>query len=201
MTTPTDLSDYSPSATITPFDCPVPLLRGPVPAGPSDDPSAGPFVLAFRDSRAWRSAFKACESKIIEQCEAGARIGCAVSASSKCGPPWWWALIGRSPPSLAEREECEEREMAACVAASKEKCVKFAKDKCLGPFRDARIAVNGRDLTRKKKREAVELIFWASMGGRRNSIGLENLGSWVLSKCKLGETNYRGSDLLDTQNV
>ena len=98
---------------------------------------------------------------------------------------------------------CEERETAACVAVSREKCVKFAKDKCLGPFRDARIAVNGRDLTRKKKKkEAMELIFWASMGERRrSSIGLKILGSWVLSKCELRETNYWGSELLDAENI
>ena len=105
--------------------------------------------------------------------------------------------MGRSPV-------CEERETAACVAASREKCVKFGKDKCLGPFRDARIAVNGMALTRKKKKkkEAMELIFWASVGERRSSIiGLENLGSWVLSKCELGEINYRGSELVDTENI
>ena len=102
---------------------------------------------------------------------------------------------------------CEERETAACVASSREKCVKFGKVKCLGPFRDARIAVNGMALTRKnkkkKKKEAMELIFWASMGERRRSsnIGLENLGSWVFSKCELGEINYRGSELVDTENI
>ena len=91
---------------------------------------------------------------------------------------------------------CEEHETAACVAASREKCVKFGKDKCLGPFRDARIAVNGMALTRKKKKEAMELIFWSSMGERRRSsiIGLENLGSWVFQNANLerpttGEVN------------
>lgn len=42
---------------------------------------------------------------------------------------------------LNEREQCEEREMAACLAASKESCIQFAREKCLPAFRDARIAI------------------------------------------------------------
>ena len=79
--------------------------------------------------------------------------------------------------------------MTTYVASSKEMCARLSKNKCLGPFKDVRIIVIGKDLTRKKKkekkREAVELFFfffWVSMGGRRNSIGLENLQSWVLTK-------------------
>lgn len=61
--------DFSASATVIPFDSPLPLLRGPVPAGHSDDPTAGPFVLAFRDADSWRSAFRSTESKMMVQCE------------------------------------------------------------------------------------------------------------------------------------
>lgn len=61
--------EFSPSATVVPFDQPVPLLRGPVPAGPEDDPSVGPFVLAFKDAASWRSALEATRSKLIEQCQ------------------------------------------------------------------------------------------------------------------------------------
>lgn len=64
-----DMEEFSASATVVPFDSARPLLRGPVPAGPADDPAAGPFVLAFRDSAAWRSAYRATESMIIDQCE------------------------------------------------------------------------------------------------------------------------------------
>ncbi|XP_038983122.1 uncharacterized protein LOC103702548 isoform X2 [Phoenix dactylifera] len=135
-----NLEEFSASATVVPFDPPLPLLRIPVPAGPSDDPSAGPFVLVFRDAGSWHSAFRATEAKIIEQCEAGARVGCSISASNKCKPPWWKTLFGVSAADFAEREKCEEREMASCLAASKEACIQFAKGKCLPPFRDARIA-------------------------------------------------------------
>ncbi|RZS18854.1 hypothetical protein BHM03_00051178 [Ensete ventricosum] len=63
------MEEFSASATVVPFDSARPLLRGPVPAGPADDPASGPFVLAFRDSAAWRSAYRATESMIIDQCE------------------------------------------------------------------------------------------------------------------------------------
>ncbi|XP_020593252.1 uncharacterized protein LOC110033565 isoform X3 [Phalaenopsis equestris] len=64
-----DPEDFSPSATIVPFDPPLPLLRAPMKAGLGDRPSAGSFVLAFKDAASWRSAFRATESKILEQCE------------------------------------------------------------------------------------------------------------------------------------
>ena len=50
--------------------------------------------------------------------------------------------------------------MAAYVATSKEMCARLSKDKCLGPFRDSRIAVIGKDLTRKKNKKVVELFFF-----------------------------------------
>lgn len=66
-----ELEDFSASSTVIAFDHPLPLLRGPIPASPSDDPSIGPFVLAFRDDQSWRIAYRATESKIIEQCQVG----------------------------------------------------------------------------------------------------------------------------------
>ena len=50
--------------------------------------------------------------------------------------------------------------MAACVATSKEMCARLSKDKCLGPFKDSRIAVTGKDLTRKKNKKAVVFFFF-----------------------------------------
>ncbi|XP_042478852.1 uncharacterized protein LOC122059871 [Macadamia integrifolia] len=127
----TDTDDFSPSATlIISFHRPLPLLRGPIPAGLSDDPSKGPFVLAFRNPSSWKSAF-----------QAGARIGCSISASNKCKPPWWRSLFGGATVDVAAREHCEELEMASCLAVSKESCHKLGKEKCLPPFRDARIAL------------------------------------------------------------
>ncbi|KAK9099627.1 hypothetical protein Syun_026672 [Stephania yunnanensis] len=136
-----DSSDFSATATIIAFDPPLPLLRVPIPASSSDDPSIGPFVLAFKDAQSWKSALQACQSKIIEQCEGGARVGCSISASAKCKPPWWRTYFGGGATDLSEREQCEEREMEACLASSRESCLKFSKDKCLNPFRDARIAL------------------------------------------------------------
>ncbi|KAF8393693.1 hypothetical protein HHK36_021940 [Tetracentron sinense] len=189
-----DVEDFSASATLITFERPIPLLRGPIPAGLSDDPSIGPFVLAFRDARSWKSAFQACESKIIEQCEAGARLGCSISSSSKCKPPWWRNLFGSATQDFTEREQCEECEMTSCLADSKVSCLKFAKDKCLPPFRDARIALIDR-------KEISKLIFWGSptLGARNmrsKSNATNQLASFFSTKCNLDVTNYRGSALL-----
>ncbi|KAJ1433111.1 hypothetical protein SESBI_06333 [Sesbania bispinosa] len=188
---PNNLADdeYSPSSTVIKFDRPIPLLRGPLPAGPSDDPSAGPYVLAFRDPQAWASSFIACERKIVQQCEEGARIGCAISASSKCKPPWWKVLLGPKPSDLKEREICEEREMADCFSVAKEKCVGFARDKCLVPFRDARIKV-------LNSKGAVKLICWASMPERSLWV-MSQMGSKCLIGGEFGVTNRRASELLE----
>ncbi|ESQ43734.1 hypothetical protein EUTSA_v10006272mg [Eutrema salsugineum] len=130
------MEEYSASATTVAFDRPIPLLRGPIPAGGSD---SGQYVLAFRSVDAWAAALKRCETLIKEQCEEGARIGCAVSASKKCKPAWWRSLAGGV--DMRERDSCEEREFKECLGAAKDKCSGFAKDKCGGAFSDARIAV------------------------------------------------------------
>ncbi|CAA7030441.1 unnamed protein product [Microthlaspi erraticum] len=125
--------DYSASTTTVVFDRPIPLLRGPIPAGGSE------FVLAFRSMDSWAAAFKRCETLLKEQCEEGARIGCAVSASNNCKPPWWrW----RGSGDMREREKCEEREFKECCVAAKDKCAGFAQDKCSAALLDARVAVS-----------------------------------------------------------
>ncbi|KAL5561824.1 hypothetical protein UlMin_031571 [Ulmus minor] len=190
-----NLEDYSPSSTIITFDRPLPLLRGPVPAGPHDDLSAGPFVLAFRDPQAWANAYRACESKIIEQCEGGARIGCTISAASKCRPPWWRGLFGGGV-DFKERERCEEREVEGCLAAAKEKCTGFAKERCLKSFRDGRISARDGGLSPKL---AENLVCWVTMVDRSlwvDLIGLNRLGLRGLSYWEFGATNYRASELL-----
>lgn len=188
-----NLDDYSRSSTVVNFERPIPLLRGPLPAGSTDDPSAGPFVLAFRDSQAWISSYRACEHKIILQCQEGARIGCAISASSKCKPPWWKSLTGVKPTDLKERERCEEREMESCFAAAKEKCIGFARDKCLSPFRDARIAVRERGLNSK---EALKLIHLVSLPKGSLRIMGQMCSICLSHSTKLGVTNYKASELL-----
>lgn len=194
-----NLEDYSASSTIIKFDRPLPLLREPIRAGLLDD-SSGPFVLAFKDASAWSSAFGICKLKVIEQCEAGARIGCAITASNKCKPPWWRSLIGRNKSDFKERESCEEREMAVCVAASKEACLKFAKDKCLPPFRDARIAVSDHKLVSR----LVNLVCLVSPESLNrnvwlNLIGLNQSCPRRLCSSNLEATTYRGSALLESE--
>ncbi|CAM8928740.1 unnamed protein product [Rhodiola kirilowii] len=184
-----NLDDYSPSSTIITFDAPLPLLRGPI---PSDDPYSTPFVLAFRSSRSFFVAYKTCESKLRQQCNAGARIGCSIAASDKCKPKWWDTLFGRGSVDYSERQRCEELEMEGCVAAAEERCAVFAKEKCLGPFRDARVAVNGRNV-------GPEAIGWACMAGRNelvDFIGLRKLKAMCSTKCLTEVQFIRGSELL-----
>lgn len=185
---PQNLDDYSPSSTTIKFDYPIPLLRGPIHAGPSENPSSGPYVLAFRNPQSWAAAYKTCESKIIEQCEGGARIGCAIAASDKCKPPWWHNLIGGKLPDLKEREMCEEREMEGCLAAAKEKCIWFAKDKCWRPFSEARIAAEEGTVSEKMVRKLVCLV---SMPERSKWAGLIEF-----DESEFGITNHKASELL-----
>lgn len=135
--------DLPPAVTTVAFDPVIPLLRVPIPAGKEDDPSKGPFVLAFKDEEAWRRAWHNCETKIAEQCEAGARMGCSINATKKCKPPWWQGLLPFLTKSKGETENmeaCEAREMLTCVADAKDKCTDYAKDICKTAFSEARIA-------------------------------------------------------------
>ncbi|KAJ9172015.1 hypothetical protein P3X46_015306 [Hevea brasiliensis] len=165
---PQKLDECSPSSTTIKFDHPIPLLRGPVPASSSDDPSSRPYVLA--------AASKIFEFKIIEQCDGGARIGCAIAASNKCNPPWWHNFIGGKYPDLKEREMCEEREMEGCLGAAKEKFIGFAKCNCWRSFSEARIAAGEGMLSEKVV---------------RNGVGLMEF-----DRCEFGITNYRATELL-----
>ncbi|KAJ4727402.1 Bifunctional lysine-specific demethylase and histidyl-hydroxylase [Melia azedarach] len=187
-----NMEEYSAASTTIKFDQSVPLLRGPIPAGPHDDPSNGEFLLAFRSPQSWASAYKSCESKILSQCEHGARIGCAVTASNKCKPPWWRNLIGYKPVDFKQREDCEVREMEACLVVAKDKCVGFAKEKLLKPFRDARIA--GR-LGPKEVQKLVCLASLPESSKWRGLIGLDRLG-----EREFGLTNYPASELLGSDN-
>ncbi|KAK0581354.1 hypothetical protein LWI29_012789 [Acer saccharum] len=185
-----NMEEYSASSTTIKFDNPIPLLRGPIRAGPHDDPSSGSYLLAFRSPQSWAAAFRSCESRIITQCEEGARIGCAVSASNNCKPPWWRNLIGPNTIDFKDREDCEVRQMEACLVVAKEKCVGFAKEKLSKPFRDARIA------GRVSPKEVQKLVCLASLPLDRDTwtdlIGLDR----ILGDSGSGMTNYRASQLL-----
>ncbi|XWS76340.1 hypothetical protein CRYUN_Cryun01aG0167600 [Craigia yunnanensis] len=188
---PQNLEEYSASSTTLKFDRPIPLLRGPIPSGPSDDPSSGPYLLAFKDLPSWAAAYKSCQSKITTQCDEGARIGCAITASNKCKPPWWQSLIGWKSMDLKERERCEDREMEGCLVATKEKCVGFAKERCTMPFLDARIAVEERELRNKVVRRMVHVASMPVENTWCGLIGLDKLG-----ECELRVTNYKASQFL-----
>ncbi|KAL8138981.1 hypothetical protein V2J09_004982 [Rumex salicifolius] len=165
MTTAPDSKDvnYSAAATLIHFDRPLPLLRGPIRAGTDDDPSLGPNLLAFRNAKSFFSAQNFCRSKLLSQCEAGVRIGCSLSASMKCKPPWWKLLIGGGGGDFKERERCEEREMANCLQESKGKCEKFAEEKTSAVFRSARVAQRRRWKIREKA--AADFVGWISLLG------------------------------------
>lgn len=106
--------------------------------------------------------------------------------------------MGAKPTDLKERELCEEHEMESCFAVAKDKCIGFARDKCLNPFRDARIAVKETGLTSK---DAVKLIFWASLPARSSWV-MSQMGSSCLSYSnKLGVINYRASELLGSDDL
>ncbi|TYI25988.1 hypothetical protein ES332_A05G084800v1 [Gossypium tomentosum] len=138
---PQNLEEYFASWTTIKFECPFPLLGGLIPAGTSDDPSSGPYILTFKELPFWVAAYKSCETKIMFQCEEYARIGCAIIASNKCKPAWWQSLIGWKSMDLTKREQCERIETKACLVVANEKCVGFTKVKCMTPFLNARITV------------------------------------------------------------
>ncbi|KAJ8749525.1 hypothetical protein K2173_025720 [Erythroxylum novogranatense] len=184
-----NLNDYSPSSTTIKFNHPIPLIRGPIPTSYRDSPSSGAHVLAFRSPDSWASAYKACQSKITDQCEGGARVGCAIAASEKCKPPWWRNLIGGAKlEDLKERERCEEREMEECMSSAKEKCVGFASNKCWRPFNDARIVVTKDKVERLVVKKLASLV---SLPESSKWVGL--IGDVV---SEIDVTNQRASELL-----
>ena len=190
-------SDYSASATLIRFDRPIPLLRRPVPASPTDDPNLGPYVLAFPNVQSFFSALKFCESKLLEQCEAGFRIGCSITASNKCRPPWWKTLFGKV--DFRERSECEDREMAACLEGSKDKCANFAKEKCVGPFGWARVARGERKLREKEVGRLISCV--SGLGISKGNAAFETfLGDQLKSIPQLNlsyeVSTIRGSEIL-----
>ncbi|KAK1399100.1 putative tRNA sulfurtransferase [Heracleum sosnowskyi] len=183
---PTNMEDYSASSTLIPFSTPLPLLRQPIPVSQPDDPSLGPFTLAFKTPQSFTQSFTSCQSQITHQCESGSRAGCSISASNKCKPIWWKPLIGLSNLDFKEREVCEEREMERCFLEAKGKCVSFGREKCVGVFREARVAVDWRN---GDKRSVGKLVWLASLM-ESESLGFEFLRS------RVAVTSYRGCELL-----
>nr|GLL28625.1 uncharacterized protein LOC109164890 [Ipomoea trifida] len=199
---PTDANEYSPANTLVLFERPVPLLRGPIRTDPKDEPSAGQFTLAFKDPVSWASAYRACENQIIQQCEAGARIGCSVAASQRCQPPWWKFLFGKQ--DFTERQKCEEREMEDCLSEAKERCSNYAKEKCSRAFLDARIAVKASENPNLNWREASKLISCVNLAEKNLGADLLRLQEpWVGFKTQFEVTCCRGRDLLgpDSANI
>ncbi|KAH1106148.1 hypothetical protein J1N35_009916 [Gossypium stocksii] len=127
-----------------------PLLRDPILAGTSDDPSFGPYILTFKDLPSWVAAYKSCKSKIIFQCEEG-----TITTSNKCKPAWWQSLIGWKSMDLTERERCEDIEIGACSVEAKEKCIDFAKVMCMTPFLNTRIVMWEKEIMNKRVERTV----------------------------------------------
>ncbi|KAK4407187.1 hypothetical protein Sango_0299700 [Sesamum angolense] len=196
--------DYSAAATLVPFPHPLPLLRGPIKTGPRDDPSTGTYLLAFKNPRAWAVAYENCKAQLTSQCESGARIGCSISASSKCKTPWWKVLSGLSSEhDFSERAKCEEIEMEACFAAARERCGIFSKEKCGPVFKNARIEVIGLDLKVVDRKEVFRLISGVSFGNKKNY----EAGVWGVDKSwdefwrKYNVTIVSGTDLLGSGDM
>ncbi|XP_073292219.1 uncharacterized protein [Primulina huaijiensis] len=198
---PPDSDYFSAATTLIPFPRPLPLLRGPIRAGPSDDPSSGPYLLAFKTSDSWAAAYNSCKLQITSQCESGARIGCSISASNKCKPPWWKLVLGlTSKQDLSERAKCEEIEIEACCVAARERCAEFAKQKCAPAFKNARIEVSGSNLGVLEWKEAFTLISMTCFTNIRSKeiwpCGLDK--SWDEFRSKFAVTNVRGCQLLSS---
>ncbi|KAL9168721.1 hypothetical protein ABFS82_04G033900 [Erythranthe guttata] len=196
---PANAEDYSAAATLIPFPRRIPLLRGPIKATQSDDPSSGPYILAFKNPRAWATAYESSKALITSQCEAGSRIGCSISASSKCKPPWWKILLGISPKQdYGEREKCEEIEMRACFAAAKEKCGVFANQRCAPAFENARIEVSGLGLKLADRKNVFKLISGVCFVNIKSyGVGIWGIDkSWGEFRNNYEVTNIRGRDLL-----
>ncbi|KAH7432519.1 hypothetical protein KP509_07G026200 [Ceratopteris richardii] len=141
-------------ATVTPFDPPIPILRRPLPAAEDDNPSKGPFVLAFQDEQSWISAWHSCELKIVERCEAGARMGCSINATKKCKPPWWLNMLPflKKPNHQQSQNACEEQEMQSCLEVARSKCFSYAKETCEGGLSDIRVICSEPFMNTKQHR-------------------------------------------------
>ncbi|KAL3849906.1 hypothetical protein ACJIZ3_011788 [Penstemon smallii] len=190
--------DYSAATTLISFPRPIPLLRGPI---KSDDPSSGPYLLAFKSPDSWAAAYHSSKTLIISQCESGARIGCSISASTKCKPPWWKFLLLKQ--DFGERAKCEEIEMEACFSAAKERCVVFAKQKCEPAFKNARVEVSGLDLMKVDWKEVFRLISGVYfVDKKRYGVGVWGIDkSWGEFRSKYEVTNFRGRDLMGSDGV
>lgn len=197
-----------PSVTTVAFDPIIPLLRVPVPAGTEDDPSKGLFVLAFKDEESWRHAWYNCETKIAEQCEVGARMGCSIYASKKCQPPWWIKLLpfrSKSEGEMDQREACEQREMQCCLADAKDKCANYAEDTCKTLFSEARIAdqslpvhskfqQNCRHVKRLSRKDALKLVHRIGKATQKLSQSESSLFNFDAGNER--KTNFQGKVLL-----
>lgn len=216
--------DLSPAVTTVAFNPILPLSRVPIPAGEEDDPSKGPYVLAFKDAESWRLAWHKCEEKVFARCEAGARMGCSISAAKACRPPWWKVYLlpflkKTGHDEAAEREVCEEREMTACLTALKEKCLQYSCETCQPVFANMRIAAPGQTIDlrftgkklprRRITRHDKKLV--GKGDGKKNNPNAENMAKQaqspkivpvgVSSSREIDQqpslsTNFRGKELM-----
>lgn len=194
--------NLSPYVTVVAFDPLIPLARIPVPAGQEEDPSKGPYVLAFRNDETWRQSWRTCKENVVTQCEAGAKVGCSISAAKACRQPWWKAylpFLGSGSDDPSKREECERREMRSCLLSSHELCFTYARETCVPVYSNMRIAIpgtpidrrfNGRPLRRPRVTRHDKLPTQASSPSNPETAGLKE------EELRLARTTFLGRELM-----
>ncbi|KAK3279400.1 hypothetical protein CYMTET_12715 [Cymbomonas tetramitiformis] len=107
------------------------------------------FELDFVNERRRQSGKEHCERLLSSRCLAGARAGCALSASRRCKPSLF-KMLGFSRSNGADdlctwesREACESTHMASCLLAVGLSCTEYARDTC-----DAAYTYNAPTLNR-----------------------------------------------------
>eukprot|EP00246_Nothoceros_aenigmaticus_P015053 TRINITY_DN6061_c0_g1_i1.p1 TRINITY_DN6061_c0_g1~~TRINITY_DN6061_c0_g1_i1.p1 ORF type:complete len:225 (+),score=44.06 TRINITY_DN6061_c0_g1_i1:383-1057(+) len=142
-------------------------------------------------------------------------MGCSISAANICKIPWWktiFPFFKVSAKDEADREACEEREMMACLAASKENCTKYARETCAPVFAELRIAerdqvidprFNGKRLPRLRKPQSLQLNPPSTKPGERSPAsrlgafeqvqGNSDMPAGNTKRC----TNFRGKRLME----
>lgn len=145
-------------------------------------------------------------------------MGCSISAANVCRIPWWKQALAfmkvAKPDAGGEREACEEREMRACLASSKETCIKFARDTCDPIFAEARIAeshvpLDPRFAANPSRRKDSKLRSKNAVEGKnpearlanssRDSGGNDGTESSGMESPQV-TTNYRGSKLMNRES-
>jgi len=92
------------------------------------------LTVDFRNERERGTFVEACRVHVLGNCGAGARRSCALRATEQCKSTLWGSVLAllhlRKAPTAPEMDECEAKELHACVLASSAHCREFAFDFC-----------------------------------------------------------------------